>query len=275
MGDRRDAFRQPTPVCIDEKAWTWTARKLVADITLLEEFYTVPANKTRLYHQTPRGGEQRLTVPRLLFLPPILVAFCTETPRTPMELHSFVTALATRDNTDTLNEWELVLDWCFVTAHHNASSPSTSMVALTFHKIVCNKWHQQPRIPTDEREQQHNPTPTTRATPNAATTSAPSAGTMGTRPTHHATRTCAPHTMAYGTTLHTGGATVRHTNAGIHKRISANTPHHPPATTGASTTPRRHGGPHCSKSNARNRIYGSGDRSATHDSRIIGPIHVV
>jgi hypothetical protein len=293
VGDQRDVFPQPTPVCIDEKAWTWTACKLVADITLLEEFYTVPANKTRLYHQKPKGGEQRLTVPRLLFLPPILVAFCAETPRTPMELHSFVTALATRDNTDTLNEWELVLAWCFVAAHHDASSPSTSMVALTFHNAPTHddrfvEWLQvllqksfAPSGTNSPGSQQENgnsntfppPQPVTQAqqqqqAPRPQVQWAPGLHTI-------ATWTCAPHTLAYGTTIHTDKATLRHTNAGIPKRISADPPHQPPADTGAPTAPRRHVGPHCSKSNTRNRVYGSGNRSATHDSRIIGPIHVV
>jgi hypothetical protein len=133
VGDRRDAFRQPTPVQIPEKAWTWTARKLVMDITLLEEFYAIPANKYRLYHQTTRGGEQRITVPRLLLIPPTVVAFCTEGPQTPFDLHSFVTKLATQGDTNALNEWELVLDWCFVASHYDSTAMTTSMVALTLH----------------------------------------------------------------------------------------------------------------------------------------------
>jgi hypothetical protein len=52
IGDRRNAFRQPTPVQILEKEWTWTTRKLSMDITLLEQFYAIPANKLRFCHQT-------------------------------------------------------------------------------------------------------------------------------------------------------------------------------------------------------------------------------
>ena len=111
VGDRRDAFRQPTPVQIPDKAWTWTTRKLVMDITLLEHFYASPANKHRLYHQTSREGEQRIMVPRLLLIPPRVVAFCIEGPRTPFDLHSFVTSFNTQEHETTINEWELVLDW--------------------------------------------------------------------------------------------------------------------------------------------------------------------
>ena len=134
VGDKRDPFRQPTPVHIPEKAWKWTTRKVVLDSTLLEMFYAIPANKSRLYQPQSKTGEQQVSVPRFILLPPMLVAFCSTTPRTPFDLHQFVTGHVTGDITDTtIQDWQLVLDWCIVASHHEAASITTSTLALTFH----------------------------------------------------------------------------------------------------------------------------------------------
>ena len=178
VGDRRDAFRQPTPVHIPDKAWTWTTRKLIMDITVLEEFYATPANKHRLYHQSTKGGEQRITVPRLLFIPPEVVAFCIEGPRTPFELHQFVTKVATRGDGDTLNEWQLVFDWCFVASHYDATATTTSMVALTLHNAPTHddqfvEWlqvllYKSFGIPGDSEQTTQRSTASTRPLPRPA-----------------------------------------------------------------------------------------------------------
>ena len=70
VGDRTDSFRQPTAVGIPEKTWKLVTKKVVLDITILEEFYANPLNKHKLFHATSKTGEQSLALPRILLHSP-------------------------------------------------------------------------------------------------------------------------------------------------------------------------------------------------------------
>ena len=59
---------------------TWIAKKIVLDCAALEEFYANPDNKNKLFHSTDCMGEENVTLPQMLALPPDFVWFCVDVP---------------------------------------------------------------------------------------------------------------------------------------------------------------------------------------------------
>ena len=131
VGDRT-SLRIPTPVMLDDKAWKWFSKKLGMDVPPIQGYYANTANARRLYYDDASGGTNT-TVPRLIYLPPPFLAFCLEQPRTPFELHEFVSRYATRDGSETgVGPCTLVMDWCIVaTKTAAATSPTTSLLSLS------------------------------------------------------------------------------------------------------------------------------------------------
>lgn len=131
IGDRT-GHRNPAAVLLPpEQPWKWLTKSAVLDVGGMELFYANPANARILWKPDVMAGEQNITVPRMLALPPQVIAFCTEEQRTPFALHQFVAEYALRTGgDDRLHKCKLLLDWCLVASHQDAS-PTTSVLAMT------------------------------------------------------------------------------------------------------------------------------------------------
>ena len=146
VGDRTELIPRPSAVLIEDKVWKWVNKKVVLDIAPLEFYYAVPGNARKLWHPPTRVGEREVGVPRILLLPTAFLAYCVTSPRTPFELHQFVTTYATSATSEvTLAQCRLVMDWCIVAAHRDGSSTTTSALAHTFqtapsHDEVFTQW---------------------------------------------------------------------------------------------------------------------------------------
>ena len=146
VGDRSDIIPHPSAVLIEDKVWKWVTKKVNLDITPLEFFYAIPGNDRKFWHPTNREGEQDVAVPRILLLPTAFLAYCVDKPRTPFDLHQFVAMYATSATSEiTINDCQLVRDWCIVAAHHENSSNTNSTLAHTFptaptHDEVFARW---------------------------------------------------------------------------------------------------------------------------------------
>ncbi len=109
---------------------TWIAKKIVLDCAAFEEFYANPDNKNKLFHSTDCMGEENVTLPQMLALPPDFVHFCVDTPKTPFQLHNCIRTYATADNPPiAIADCESLLDWCVMASHHD-TVPTTSILAL-------------------------------------------------------------------------------------------------------------------------------------------------
>ena len=194
IGDRTDFIPRPSAVLIEDKVWKWVSKKVSLDITPLEYFYAVPGNARKFWHPPNREGEQDVAVPRILLLPPSVLAFCVTKPRTPFELHQFMTSYATSASSEiTINECKLVLDWCIVAAHHDNSSSTSSSLAHVFpiapmHDEVFVRWLNKvvdttlgPVLPQPAPAQQPPPAQT------AQPPQPPPHATQPLQPTHHTT----------------------------------------------------------------------------------------
>ena len=117
IGDRTD-FRIPTPIALDDKMWKWEKKTMGLDVPPLEAFYAKASNAELLYHDDASGGE-KISVPRMLYLPPPFLVYCLEKQRTPFELHRFITAYATRDGSEVnIKECEPMMDWLWAHIVH-------------------------------------------------------------------------------------------------------------------------------------------------------------
>ena len=132
IGDRKGA-RQPAAVILPpEQPWKWVTKSAVLDIGPLEEFYASPTNARLLWKPTNIPGAQDIAIPRMLALPPPFIAFCTDTPHSPFDLHQFIMEFAVQKRAPaSLHDCRLCMDWCIVAAHQD-SAPVASILALTF-----------------------------------------------------------------------------------------------------------------------------------------------
>ena len=130
-GDRTK-LRFPAPVMLDETMWKWVKKTIGLDVPPIEGFYANPANARKLYFDSASGGTTTI-VPRMAYLPPPFLAYCVEAPRTPFELHQFITRYATRVDAEiTINDCTLLMDWCVMaTQTATAANPTTSMLATS------------------------------------------------------------------------------------------------------------------------------------------------
>ena len=147
VGDQVKPFRQPMAVSIPDKMLKWVSRKVILDITHLEEFFITPDNKKKFFRPNSRTEEQSVSVPRLLLLSPLLAAFCCEAPRTPFDLHQFAASIATDDTQldFTINDCTTLFDWCITASHHESASTTSSTLATLLHPApafddVLHEW---------------------------------------------------------------------------------------------------------------------------------------
>ena len=147
VGDRTNNNYNPTAVILSEKApWAWAAKPFHLDPTTLEHFYSDQTNRAKLW--TPPKKTKAVPVaslPKLLLLPTVFVAYCAQCARTPFELYQGVCYYMTKTlkNTSvTLDECSLVRDWCIGAAH--AETGNTSWLAYTVEAALPNnqRFHQ-------------------------------------------------------------------------------------------------------------------------------------
>lgn len=147
VGDRTE-YTNPTPVQLaPEQPWKWITKKVGLDSLPLEQFYATPGNAAKLYQPIDRTGEQNVTLPRLLAIPPHYIEFVASGQRTPFQLHQHVVQSVTANNHPiTIQDCQLVLDWCVMASHHD-TQPHTSFMAFALEAAIStddtfNKWIQ-------------------------------------------------------------------------------------------------------------------------------------
>ena len=135
IGDRTDLQSPTTVVLAPESPWKWVTRKVVMDEVALELFYADPGNRRKLWQPTVRTAEENRTMPKLLFLPPQLIPFCSASPRTPYELMTEVIRFASgRDITD----YAFLIDWALMASHADGVATTTSILAFTMEAAVSS-----------------------------------------------------------------------------------------------------------------------------------------
>ena len=147
VGDKTE-YKTPTPVHLaPEQPWKWITKKVSLDSLPVEQFYATPQNADKLYQPTTRTGDQNVTLPRLLAIPPHFVQFVASGQRTPFQFHQHVVAMATEDtSTVSIQDCQLILDWCIMASHHD-TQPHTSVMAFPLEAAIStdetfNKWLQ-------------------------------------------------------------------------------------------------------------------------------------
>jgi hypothetical protein len=152
VGDRTP-FSSPAPVVLQhEKPWKWITSKIVTSELELEAFYANPNNKHKFFSPTAASPLDRVTVPRLLLLPSVLLKFCVDRPRTPLDMMRHVTTLATVMTPDpetpgafTLQDFDLVLNWCAAALHSDKGDSllkydmQAAMGNETFHRWTSTR----------------------------------------------------------------------------------------------------------------------------------------
>jgi hypothetical protein len=122
-------------------------KKLGMDIGYLEQFYANDGNEHRLCPPTAQPGDQNVTLPRLLAIPPQFVDFCVLGQKTPFKFHQYLTMVATALGAPvTLGDIQLMLDWCVMASHHDTQA-HTSLMAFSLDAAFStdetfNKWVQ-------------------------------------------------------------------------------------------------------------------------------------
>ncbi len=146
VGDKT-SVTLPTPVLLSpELPWKWVTKKLgLDDIGPLDQFYAAAGNDNKLYPPVPPAGDQNVTLPRLLVLPPQFINFCVSGQRTPYQFHKYLSLAATALGSPvTIPECQLMLDWCIMASHHDTH---TSVLAFSLEAAFStdeafNKWVQ-------------------------------------------------------------------------------------------------------------------------------------
>ena len=134
-GDRTPT-QTPTPIILKPDVWKWVAKKVVLDIVRLEMFYANPENQQKLWCPVNRDGQQTVHVPRLLFLPPPFVEFCTGDQKTPFELHNAITQYTVAAAPGL--QVQLLCDWCITASMHIDNNPLTSTLATAMDAVVTS-----------------------------------------------------------------------------------------------------------------------------------------
>jgi hypothetical protein len=123
IGDRR-ATKEPTPVCLPAtKMWEWHTGHTNTDFTKLEEFYSVEANKGKLW--TPGAGDgaaAEAKVPNLLAIPNALVDLLrTQGPAImPYNILATVDDFVVTSGHLVGPQWDCIQKWCLVASQAGA-----------------------------------------------------------------------------------------------------------------------------------------------------------
>ena len=153
VGDRTP-YHNPQPVLLGErKAWEWLTKDIILDSNALVQYFTTQERSETLWLPPDRSTESPCTAPRMLLLPSSAVAFCSDAPRTPFQLHQWAKNRV-NDSSLTISEedYSLLLLWCNMAAQADPGDKSNSVLVLsleaalsthacfhrwTHHRLLC------------------------------------------------------------------------------------------------------------------------------------------
>ena len=132
-GDRTE-FQDPYPVKLPpESAWVWKEVEVCLDAATARSYYEAHGRSDVCWLPNELANKERVSLPRMLFLPTVLASFVMSKGRTPWEIYEEANRLLLQNVIPDEEDLQLIQKWCLAAGQTTSAtrcSPALKMEVL-------------------------------------------------------------------------------------------------------------------------------------------------
>jgi hypothetical protein len=132
-GDRTE-FQEPYPVKLPpESAWVWKEVDVCLDAATAGSWYEAHGRSDVCWLPNDLANKQRMSLPRMLFLPTVLASFAMSKNRTPWEIYEEANRLLVQNVISDEEDLQLIQQWCLAAGQTTSAtrcSPALKMEVM-------------------------------------------------------------------------------------------------------------------------------------------------